>query len=954
MSSWRQRNSNTRREDRGHGSIEIYSIGTKMRGTDRSVEDSLSGYTPIMVDHRGNRRFHGAFTGGFSAGHFNTVGSAQGYKAKYETWTSSRNNKNKQSITQTPMDFMDDEDMATNTNLLTTSKPFNSLNNDSMNNIFNQTKSNVSKHLGDTMSNYLMVNKNAMCNHTKGIQLLKKCGWRTGTNIGDKSNMIRLRLLLKKQDELLLNNTKPKDSNDLLFGEHILNTENNQDTSHNTTQLVSIYRPKMKTDCHGIGYDADTEDNDTLHTNPVASSTSGQKRSNPNHNHAFGPLKKKRKLLSSATGSTRHGLSALEEVEIGDDVYGDEDHEPHIGYDTFIAHSDEDDHDADDDILLMNDKQRKSIRHQHRNPIRFAHKPRTQQRARSKDGSLPMDGFVVSSSGDHYQYNLKQQIRKHRERRTFQSNPNASFMEFQSNTMDIDKAFVHKFANIDLKVGSYLCRDRSYTKRKSSKLWADTSTIPRNIPDAQRVAKVVSSKTNNIAQPLQSRFTAEETISGDVTMSGLRAGLTLSHHIPGKKNDIHKAELLLKDIRDQFGSENAEKLLRFDMFLADKLGIDAPMETDNQLLFDDGNNTQFELDKERTQFERKWQELEQYKLCLYPDKPRIRAMKTKDPQTSNAESNRSGMHDTLTRTVETWMPDRLLCKRCNIRNPYLGMEDDEPKTKPLCANVSNKSYKALMKRKEGRITSKGEQIAAMLEETQSNKEPPILQLKQLKTWNSYLQETQHKQDTEDKETMVKKMEMKSFIDGILNDSDSSGSDDEGEMEKETIIDGRQQEMSLFKSIFEDDEATDSDTDEASESEEIEQVQEQEEEEEKEEVVMPVQRKKFEFITKSKRDGKKSLGSKFGNIGGERNKTNIQIESVHMEEESEAEVLELKVETHEQKKENDMVWVVDNDSSDSNQENESEKKRKRKKRKQKKTKKKAKHKRKKRSKKNKYK
>lgn len=32
----------------------------------------------VVTDERGRRRFHGAFTGGFSAGYFNTVGSKEG------------------------------------------------------------------------------------------------------------------------------------------------------------------------------------------------------------------------------------------------------------------------------------------------------------------------------------------------------------------------------------------------------------------------------------------------------------------------------------------------------------------------------------------------------------------------------------------------------------------------------------------------------------------------------------------------------------------------------------------------------------------------------------------------------------------------------------------------------------------------------------------------------------
>lgn len=33
----------------------------------------------IATDENGRRRFHGAFTGGFSAGYYNTVGSKEGW-----------------------------------------------------------------------------------------------------------------------------------------------------------------------------------------------------------------------------------------------------------------------------------------------------------------------------------------------------------------------------------------------------------------------------------------------------------------------------------------------------------------------------------------------------------------------------------------------------------------------------------------------------------------------------------------------------------------------------------------------------------------------------------------------------------------------------------------------------------------------------------------------------------
>lgn len=54
-----------------------------------------------MTDAQGRRRFHGAFTGGFSAGYFNTVGSEEG-------WTPSEYKSGRRR--QRPEDFMDEED----------------------------------------------------------------------------------------------------------------------------------------------------------------------------------------------------------------------------------------------------------------------------------------------------------------------------------------------------------------------------------------------------------------------------------------------------------------------------------------------------------------------------------------------------------------------------------------------------------------------------------------------------------------------------------------------------------------------------------------------------------------------------------------------------------------------------------------------------------------------------
>ncbi|XP_061401591.1 LOW QUALITY PROTEIN: G patch domain-containing protein 1 homolog [Musca vetustissima] len=62
----------------------------------------------IATDDQGRRRFHGAFTGGFSAGYWNTVGSKEGWTP--QSFKSSRSEK-ASGHSQRPEDFMDDEDL---------------------------------------------------------------------------------------------------------------------------------------------------------------------------------------------------------------------------------------------------------------------------------------------------------------------------------------------------------------------------------------------------------------------------------------------------------------------------------------------------------------------------------------------------------------------------------------------------------------------------------------------------------------------------------------------------------------------------------------------------------------------------------------------------------------------------------------------------------------------------
>lgn len=60
-----------------------------------------------VTDEQGRRRFHGAFTGGFSAGYYNTVGSAEGFQP--QQFVSSRGNRTA-AAGQDVRCFMDEDD----------------------------------------------------------------------------------------------------------------------------------------------------------------------------------------------------------------------------------------------------------------------------------------------------------------------------------------------------------------------------------------------------------------------------------------------------------------------------------------------------------------------------------------------------------------------------------------------------------------------------------------------------------------------------------------------------------------------------------------------------------------------------------------------------------------------------------------------------------------------------
>ena len=267
------------------------------------------------------------------------------------------------------------------------------------------------------------------------------------------------------------------------------------------------------------------------------------------------------------------------------------------------------------------------------------------------------------------------------------------------------------------------------------------------------------------------------------------------------------------------------------------------------------------------------------------------------------EAAKRGLYGPLTRSEEVWAPNALLCKRCNVRDPYKGMHDGKSSQFESHFDKRMKmKFGGLLvnEKKNDAVQSRGEVIAAMLEATEQNeREPPILELKQLKTWNNYLMESEHKQRA--KKIKVSGEEMKDFIDGILNDSDSEKKHDEQNGDEMEADDNE-----LFKSIFENEGDDDSES-EASEAPQADAQNKAEKDEiDEDEVDFESKRKKLKFVAKSQRISN-GISAGFCSFGNVKKLPNVKIE--HEDEDEDK---------------NEVIWaIMEDDSTNSDTLNDAE-------------------------------
>ncbi|TGJ88589.1 hypothetical protein E0Z10_g227 [Xylaria hypoxylon] len=332
-------------------------FGTPLPPLDPEVRDGGS-YVPVwkqeVRDEHGRKRLHGAFTGGWSAGYFNTVGSKEGWTPS--TFVSSRSNRH-QDEGKAPQkrieDFMDEEDLAdaAEAEKLQTAQGFAGLGSTEEDGVLRGGLADLFRVQGDTM----------------GVKLLRRMGWKDGQGIGPK---------VRRKARLQIT-TKPGA------------TQNASETYLFAPENVSMIAFIRKTDRKGLGYEGESR------LTPMGNASKPEAGESSDEDTLGAPLRRPallKKEKKNNFGKGGIGIGVLNDT--GSDDEDPYEIGPKISYNRIIG----------------GDKKKKKAGTTTANPALGAvpvFRPRKNILARlgkslrkCHDGRLPLDGFVLSTEAD--------------------------------------------------------------------------------------------------------------------------------------------------------------------------------------------------------------------------------------------------------------------------------------------------------------------------------------------------------------------------------------------------------------------------------------------------------------------------------------------------------------------------------------------------------------------------
>ncbi|KAL4566431.1 hypothetical protein LXL04_030546 [Taraxacum kok-saghyz] len=295
---------------------------------------TLAPWKQEVRDEEGRRRFHGAFSGGFSAGYYNTVGSKEGWTP--QTFTSSR--KNRAEFKQQDLsNFLDDDEKAElEGNSLGTSMKFDTFGFTAA----DMARKQVEKEQNERPSAIPGPAPDEIvvpATDPIGVKLMLKMGWRRGHSIKSSktSSLYDARREARKAFLALSEDAKAHaagpahaDMDDTMETSSELLTDGVSQL-HKTTP-VYVLNPKQ--DMYGLGYDpfkGAPEFRDNKRSHLPGNKVSGQK-SQPSKKDGLFSFK-------SRNVAPGFGIGALEELDAEDeDVYAS-----NYDFETFVEEIEE-------------------------------------------------------------------------------------------------------------------------------------------------------------------------------------------------------------------------------------------------------------------------------------------------------------------------------------------------------------------------------------------------------------------------------------------------------------------------------------------------------------------------------------------------------------------------------------------------------------------------------------
>lgn len=256
----------------------------------------------VVTDKQGRRRFHGAFTGGFSAGYFNSVGTKEGWTPS--TFVSSRAQRNEAKSSR-PQDYMDEEDLEAfgiSPQGIRTSADYDSSK--------QEKRKRVTDPSGPIPGTPVLEELLRPARETVGMKLLRHLGWRPGQGVGPRVSR-RQKLSDKKEKRRMLASQGAAvkgGASDSEGGSDDSEDEAHKDITFAPSDVPELSMVQPKTDQFGLGY-----------TPLSRASVLG------GHVNLFDPaplslMEKKKKLLIKGQA---FGVGAFEEDD--EDIYATED-----------------------------------------------------------------------------------------------------------------------------------------------------------------------------------------------------------------------------------------------------------------------------------------------------------------------------------------------------------------------------------------------------------------------------------------------------------------------------------------------------------------------------------------------------------------------------------------------------------------------------------------------------